>query len=382
MPSLRCLFITQGEGRGHMTQALALRSLLEEAGHEVCGVLVGCSPNREVPDFFLKKIGAPVDYIPSIHFALDGQHRAVRMASTLWQGARHVGHFRESFDVIEAALRRYRPDVVINFYEVMTGLYYRRYRPEMPMVCVAHQYMFEHPSYRFPKKHFWLRTGLRLFTRATAFGAARTLALSLYPASDLPARGLSVLPPLLRQEVFAQPLGCEEPFLLVYLLNSGYAEQVKRWHAANPAVRLHCFWDRADAAPVEEHGRLTFHRLDDEKFLSKMARCRGLVCTAGFESVSEAMYLGKPVLMVPVEGHFEQHCNALDGRRAGAGTHSRRFDMHRLTQYLPHYDSPAPRFRRWVDAAQGRYVREIEKAAGVRSPAALARGPVLTPAAG
>ena len=41
-----------------------------------------------------------------------------------------------------------------------------------------------------------------------------------------------------------------------------------------------------------------------------MGRCRGVVCTAGFESVSEAMWLGKPVCMAPTPGHYEQRCNA------------------------------------------------------------------------
>ena len=44
---------------------------------------------------------------------------------------------------------------------------------------------------------------------------------------------------------------------------------------------------------------LVFHQLDDVAFLDAMSRCRGLMCTAGFESVCEAMYLGKPVYMMP-----------------------------------------------------------------------------------
>ena len=36
--------------------------------------------------------------------------------------------------------------------------------------------------------------------------------------------------------------------------------------------------------------------------------CKAYASTAGFESVCEAMYLGKPILMVPA--HIEQDCNA------------------------------------------------------------------------
>lgn len=55
-----------------------------------------------------------------------------------------------------------------------------------------------------------------------------------------------------------------------------------------------------------------------------MAGCKAFATTAGFESVCEALYLQKPVLMVPV--HIEQECNAFDATRAGAGIRSDRFD--------------------------------------------------------
>jgi uncharacterized protein (TIGR00661 family) len=159
----------------------------------------------------------------------------------------------------------------------------------------------------------------------------------------------------------------------VYILNSGYADEVIRWHEQHPDVHLHCFWDRPDAAAVEAYDdTLTFHQLDDKKFLSLMARCRGLVSTAGFESVAEAMYLGTPVQVVPVEGHYEQLCNAVDAVRAGAGIRSSGFDIDRLRGALPHPGTQGTQFRAWVRRARPRFVEEIERAAareGAGTPA-------------
>ena len=80
------------------------------------------------------------------------------------------------------------------------------------------------------------------------------------------------------------------------------------------------------------------------------------------------MYLGKPVLMVPVEGHYEQRCNALDGRRAGAGVMAERFDrgLSRLVARAERPCRAASRFRRWLAGAGTRFVHEIETA--VRTP--------------
>lgn len=48
---MKFLFIVQGEGRGHLTQALTLEEHLLREGHEVVEVLVGKSRNRELPTF-------------------------------------------------------------------------------------------------------------------------------------------------------------------------------------------------------------------------------------------------------------------------------------------------------------------------------------------
>ncbi|GIV57980.1 MAG: glycosyl transferase [Rhodothermaceae bacterium] len=369
MPSLNCLFVVQGEGRGHLTQALALRAMLSEAGHHVSAVLVGRPPDRRLPGFFVRKIGAPVQCFDSPGFALDARRRGVQPGATLLHNLRRAGAFREGLARLDAAVRRHRPDVIVNFFEPLTALYTRLYRPRVPVVCIAHQYMFHHPAYPFPPGFGLQRTLLRAYTDGTAAGAARRLALSLYPADDLPARRLTVMPPLLRPEVFRLPDGLEEPFLLVYVLNSGYADALVAWHERHPEVRLHCFWDHPDAEDVLAYDdTLTFHPLDDEKFLGMMARCRGLACTAGFESVCEALYLGKPVLMVPVEGHFEQRCNALDAEALGAGRYSPHFNLDRLLAYLPHHHPPTARFRAWVDSARPRFVAAIEAAVRAAAP--------------
>ena len=46
---MKVLFIVQGEGRGHLTQAITLEEILRRNGHEVVEVLVGKSNTRRLP---------------------------------------------------------------------------------------------------------------------------------------------------------------------------------------------------------------------------------------------------------------------------------------------------------------------------------------------
>lgn len=54
---MKVLFIVQGEGRGHLTQAITLEEILRRNGHEVVEVLVGKSNTRRLPGFFNRSIG-------------------------------------------------------------------------------------------------------------------------------------------------------------------------------------------------------------------------------------------------------------------------------------------------------------------------------------
>lgn len=67
---MKFLFIVQGEGRGHLTQAITLEEMLLRNGHEVVEVLVGKSSSRTLPGFFNRNIHAPVNALSVRIFSL------------------------------------------------------------------------------------------------------------------------------------------------------------------------------------------------------------------------------------------------------------------------------------------------------------------------
>ena len=84
-------------------------------------------------------------------------------------------------------------------------------------------------------------------------------------------------------------------------------------------MRVHCYLDGGSTALNDSPSDgFSVHALNDEAFLDHLASCRAYVGSAGFESICEAFYLGKPVLAVPTAGHYEQTLNGWDAQRAGA----------------------------------------------------------------
>ena len=343
----KALFIVQGEGRGHMTQSISMKQLLESAGMNVCEVLIGKSKQRKIPDFYFERIDVPVTPIESPNMATGKKRKAIKAIPSFFSVLFRIPMFIYSLFVIHKKIKKHKPDAIINFYEPLAGLYYLFFRPKIPMICIGHHYMFNHPGYVMPKGSFFAKLGLKLYTGMISIGARKKLALSFYPFEDCKEKSIYVIPPLLREEVINQPSGHDD-YLLVYLLNAGYMEDIIKWHRNHPEIKLHCFVDKKGIDDfVEYDTTLSFHQIDDKKFLNMMANCKGMVSTAGFESVCEAMYLGKPVLMVPVEGHYEQFCNSRDAAKAGAGIYDTSFKISEFLNFIPGYNQDSILFKQW-----------------------------------
>ena len=50
--------------------------------------------------------------------------------------------------------------------------------------------------------------------------------------------------------------------------------------------------------------------ISNDAFLQSLASSKAVLCNAGFELPSEAIYLKKKLLVVPIKGQYEQLCNA------------------------------------------------------------------------
>ena len=79
---MKLMFCVLGEGRGHMTQAMAVKEMVEKAGHQVCAVVLGVGPKRVPPPFFVSAMNLPITQIPTLDFSYKN-NRKVNMPATV-----------------------------------------------------------------------------------------------------------------------------------------------------------------------------------------------------------------------------------------------------------------------------------------------------------
>lgn len=366
--SLRVTFALPGEGRGHMTQALALAHHLRGAGHTVDRVLVGLGPGWTIPGYFADRIGVPITTFRGPTHSLNAARTGVSTLATLRDAALGLVPMLRA---ARSRLRTVRPDdtdVVVGFFDVLGGLA-RAMGHEVPSVAIGHHYVLLHRE--APTLPPLGGTGrlLRWMTRLTAHKSAEVLALSFADldegaADESEAGRPVVVPPLLRPELSTVDPR-DDGHLLVYAITPGICERVAAWQRTRPEVVVHLYVAGGAAAMASTPGTgCHVHDLDDRGFLEHMGSCRAFAGSAGFESLCEAYYLGKPILAVPTPGQVEQQLNAVDGARADVVRSGTWADLDDFWRHATPPDATSvAAFRAWVDSGPRRFVRHVERAA-------------------
>lgn len=355
-----------------MTQALALAAILRSAGHHVTHVLVGRSPHRSIPDYFREGMGTRVSEFDAPAQVPGDDRQALSVGRTVADAVRRSPKFLRATVMIAEAARG--ADVVVNLLDLMGGLSRRIFPVDVPSLAIAHNYLFFHPDLSRAPGPEGTRRLVMAYARATALGTERKLALSFTELRDCPELGLEVVPPLLRPGLEALRIE-DGGYLLAYALNPGYGAGLARWQRSSGA-EVHCYVEGGERSLEATPGPgFHAHDLDAEAFLGRLAACRAFVGSAGFESLCEAHWLGKPILAVPTEGQFEQTLNAWDAERSGVARSGTYADLDDFWRAPPNPSAAAVQtFRAWLRRAPEAFVDAIERTArGGRRAALLAR---------
>jgi uncharacterized protein (TIGR00661 family) len=302
---MRILYGVNGEGLGHATRSeVVIDSLLGE--HDV-RVMASGAAFRYLQD----KCGH-VSEIFGPSFAMDhGEIRRWASVTHTMEAARR--ELPSSVRSWMAAVQEWRPDVVVTDFEPLSGIYARSSRT--PLVCVDNIHMIDrcrHDEEIVGREREDFRIA-RAVTRAMVPTAGDYVITTFFRPPLL--RGRTVLvPPIVRPAIVAaQPVRGDH--LLVY--SGGSDALIDALRDCGLPSRVYGMRDGPETGTTD--GPIEYRPRSVDGFLEDLVSARGVVTGGGFSLLSEAVYLGKPVLSVPLHGQFEQLMNARYVEREGFG---------------------------------------------------------------
>lgn len=302
----RIVYALSGQGRGHTSRVLAVSEALRSSGHEVTFCCGGTART------ILEQQGEEVVPVPALTQEMQGNE--VRLGETVTCNWRKVlgGHavIARLADVFSAM----RPDLLITDFEAFSWRAARRVG--VPIVSFNHQQVLTETRYRLPPR-YWFAAGVTL-------GAVRMIAPRdplhvlltsfFFPPLKRPVR-TTLVPPIIRSAVQQLVPRSGDHVLVYYNQAEGTEHVLEMLRQVDAQFVVYNF----EPERPDEYPNLHFKEPSLEGFLQDLAASRAVICTAGFTLISEALYLGKPLMVVPNRGIFEQTLNALFLERDGLG---------------------------------------------------------------
>ena len=349
----KCIFIVQGEGKGHMSQALALKEYLDEAGHTVEAVLLGTGASDKVPDYFKKAFPDRLRIFRSPWFLRTPNKKGIYIGRTLLINLFYSAGYLKEITRIRREIDALQPDVIFNFYELLGALAMRKTDRGIRKIGLGHHFYLHLNKALCKIGPVWHRILLKMHTNLIMKSCDMVLALSFRQEKGSDA--IRVVPPLVRRE-FREMHYVPGDRYLVYLLQEGFFYDLVRLARSTPGFQADLFTSLTPAIEIPEGIRI--HSFDAKKFSKLTASCKGLITTAGFDSAAEAACHGIPLAVIPSHNHFEQKCNGADITAKGIGISVSQINQG-ILERMHSFDSRE--YRAWVDQAGEMILNSMEE---------------------
>lgn len=315
----RIIYALTSQGRGHSSRVTAMAEALEDRGHE----LLFCA-GGEAGELLARQGRAVID-VPVLRHLM--HNNEIRLWTSLFSMSMQTLTTRDVVAPLAEAFAKFEPDLLISDFESYSIRAAKRIG--VPLICFNHQQVLTHTRYDVPGRYAWDAWVARLVVNTAMPRRPEHVLVSsfFYPPLRDPGAATLVAPILRRAVREIEPSAGEH--VLVYhndptgtlgLLEAMGAVGEQRFIAYNfEALRGEALRGDADAPGRERFPNIEFKQPDVQGFLADLASAKAVISTAGFTLISEALYLGKPMLLMPNGGIFEQTLNALYLEREGLG---------------------------------------------------------------
>jgi uncharacterized protein (TIGR00661 family) len=319
---MKILYGVVGEGMGHATRSRVILEHLTQH-HDVHIVVSG-----RAKDYLAKRF-------ENVHniwgFTINYEGNSVSKWQTVLQNLKGAvagwpQNIKKYFDIVD----QFQPDVVISDFETFSYLFARNHF--LPVISVDNMQIINRCKHdaSLLAGHEDAYEMTRSIVKAKLPGSFHYLITTFfYP--ELRKERTTLVPSILRPDILESKSESGD-HLLVYQTSTTNQALVDGLKASGLPCRVYGM--RRDLTADVTEGNVTFRPFSEKGFIDDLRTSRAVVAGGGYTLMSEAVYLHKPVLSLPVEGQFEQVINALYLEKLGYGMYAKRLDGEVLKEFL------------------------------------------------
>ena len=276
---MKILYAVQGTGNGHITRAIEIIPYLQQKG-EVDILVSGIQADIELP-FEVKYKFNGLSFIFGKKGGVD-----------FWKTFVKLNSIKLLKEIKKINLKSY--DLIISDFEPVSC--WAAIKAKKTCIGLSNQVATLHPLAPKPKKQ-------DIIGKLVLQNYAPTTYNYGFHFKRLDG---TIFTPIIRKEV-RQLVPTDEGHYTVYLPSYDDAHIIKRLEKLN-TVNWQVFSKHNKKKITLDN--ITIVPINGDLFLKSMASAKGVLCNAGFGTASEALFLKKKLMVIPMKKQYEQYCNA------------------------------------------------------------------------
>jgi uncharacterized protein (TIGR00661 family) len=337
----KILYSLAGEGSGHSTRSKEIISHLVEKKHDV-KVVSYDRGYKNLKDFF------DVTEITGLNFVY--KNNEVKQIPTVFKNVLRTKKLLASFVRVEKLVKKFKPQMIISDFEPITARV--AVFNKIPFISIDNQHFISGTRIEYPKKYKKDALITKAVIEQMTLGAKAYLSITFVPEKII-KKNIFLFPPILRKEVLEAKTGIQD-YIIIYLTSpfSGFIETLKK-------IKKKFIVYGFDEDKID--GNIIFKKASQDGFLKDLSNCEGVIANAGFSLMSEALYLGKPYLAIPVKGQFEQVINGYYLEKFGYGKYWDDLDREKIEAFLFNLELYRENLKKYPKEDNSKIFREVDE---------------------
>ena len=283
---MRVLYAIQATGNGHISRAKELLPYLQK-NVQVDVLISGTSADIE--------LGQPIRFnLNGLSFVF-GKNGGIDIWKTIIQ-MKFLQFFK---DIIRLPLSEY--DFVINDFEPVTA--WACLLRKKHCIALSHQYSLLNKKVPRPQKKAKLSNFILKYYAPASVGYG----------FHFKAYDSNIHLPIIKKEL-KKKSETKKRYFVVYL---PAFEDKKIISVLTKIYKTNWVVFSKQTKEKYRYGNIIVRPISRNSFNKKLINCSGVFCGAGFETPSEALYLKKKLLVIPMKNQYEQKCNAESLKKMG-----------------------------------------------------------------
>lgn len=238
-------------------------------------------------------------------------------------------------------IKDFKPNIIITDFEPYVD--YFAFFKKIPVLSIDNQHIIAKADYKNIPGKYKFDSFITKFIIKFFIIKANKYFINTFYNIKANKQNTFFIDPLLRKEIIKLKPNYKN-HILVYQTSSSNRKLIEELKKINEKFIVYGFYESKNL------GNVTLKDISEKEFLKDLESCKAVITNGGFTLITEALYLKKPILSIPIRKQYEQTLNAIYLERLGYGMFAKETSKEIIEKFIkniPKYKHELKKYKKY-----------------------------------